>query len=41
MQQPENQSISADKPRQPYVLEGLRLSVAPMMDWMYLLALRY
>ena len=23
----------ADKPRQPYVLEGLRLSVAPMMDW--------
>ncbi len=23
----------AAKPRQPYVLEGLRLSVAPMMDW--------
>src|SRR5690606_17524206 len=33
MQQPENQAIPADKPHQPYVLEGLRLPVAPMMDW--------
>jgi len=32
-QQPENAVIEASKPRQPYVLEGLRLSVAPMMDW--------
>ena len=33
MQQPEMTMQQVDKPRQPYVLEGLRLSVAPMMDW--------
>lgn len=32
-QQPETTAMQADKPRQRYVLEGLRLSVAPMMDW--------
>jgi len=33
MQQAEMTAPQAAKPRQPYVLEGLRLSVAPMMDW--------
>lgn len=33
MQQPQTATQEAPKPRQPYVLEGLRLSVAPMMDW--------
>jgi len=33
MQQPQTAMKEANKSRQPYVLEGLRLSVAPMMDW--------
>jgi tRNA-dihydrouridine synthase A len=33
MQQTESHAISGEKPRRPYVLEGIRLCVAPMMDW--------
>lgn len=33
MQQLETTAQQPAKPRRPYVLEGLRLSVAPMMDW--------
>jgi tRNA-dihydrouridine synthase A len=33
MHQSETTAQQAIKPRQPYILEGLRLSVAPMMDW--------
>ncbi|KRG83250.1 tRNA dihydrouridine(20/20a) synthase DusA [Stenotrophomonas sp. CW117] len=33
MQQTETTAAQVSKPRQPCVLEGLRLSVAPMMDW--------
>ena len=33
MSQTETLTPEASKPHQPYVLEGLRLSVAPMMDW--------
>ncbi len=33
MQQTEMTATQAIKPHKPYVLEGLRLSVAPMMDW--------
>ena len=29
----ETPRVEASKPHKPYVLEGLRLSVAPMMDW--------
>ncbi len=38
MQQTEMTATQASKPHQPYVLEGLRLSVAPMMDWIDLVS---